>query len=174
MEVSRKNTSAACDCLINVNKDGSHMKCPACGYTENKVIDTRPVDDDKSVRRRRECLKCQFRFTTYETIETIPLMVVKRDNSREPFSRNKIMNGLIKACQKRPISVKQMEQLIDTVEAEFQNSMRGEVTSDEIGQRIMAGLRELDKVAYIRFVSVYRKFEDVDSFLEELNRLKEN
>lgn len=101
-------------------------------------------------------------------------MVVKRDNSREPFSRNKIMNGLIKACQKRPISVKQMEQLIDTVEAEFQNSMRGEVTSDEIGQRIMAGLRELDKVAYIRFVSVYRKFEDVDSFLEELNRLKEN
>ena len=149
------------------------MKCPACGYTENKVIDTRPVDDDKSVRRRRECLRCQFRFTTYETIETTPLMVVKRDNSREPFSRNKIMNGLIKACQKRPISLKQMEQLVDTVESEFQNSMRGEVTSDEIGTRIMAGLRELDKVAYIRFVSVYRKFEDIDSFLEELNRLKD-
>lgn len=148
------------------------MKCPACGCSENKVLDTRSVDDDKSVRRRRECLKCQCRFTTYETIETTPLMVCKRDNTLEPFNRNKIMNGLIKACQKRPISVRQMELLADEVEAEFQNNMRSEVSTTEIGERIMEKLRELDKVAYIRFVSVYRKFEDVDSFLDELNRIK--
>jgi transcriptional repressor NrdR len=148
------------------------MKCPACGYSDNKVLDTRSIDDDKSVRRRRECLKCQYRFTTYETIETAPLMVCKRDTTREPFNRNKIMNGLIKACQKRPVSVRQMEALINSIESEFQNNLRSEVSTSEIGERIMAGLRDLDKVAYIRFVSVYRKFEDIDSFLDELYRIK--
>jgi transcriptional repressor NrdR len=148
------------------------MKCPVCGSSDNKVLDTRSIDDDKSVRRRRECLKCQCRFTTYETIETTPLMVCKRDNTREPFNRNKIMNGLIKACQKRPVSVRQMESLVDKIESEFQNNLRGEVSSTEIGEKIMAGLLSLDKVAYIRFVSVYRKFEDIDSFFDELNRIK--
>lgn len=148
------------------------MKCPACGCSENKVLDTRSIDDDKSVRRRRECFKCLYRFTTYESIETTPLMVCKRDNTREPFNRNKIMNGLIKACQKRPVSVRQMEGLVDTIEYEFQNNLRGEISSSEIGERIMSGLLDLDKVAYIRFVSVYRKFEDIDSFFDELNRIK--
>ncbi|MCI8387768.1 MAG: transcriptional repressor NrdR [Clostridiales bacterium] len=148
------------------------MKCPSCGYPENKVLDTRSIDDDRSVRRRRECLKCQFRFTTYETIETLPLMVCKSDNTREPFNRTKIMNGLIKACQKRPISVRQMQELVDAIETEFQNTLRSEVSTKEIGERIMNGLRRLDKVAYIRFVSVYRKFDDVNSFTEELERIK--
>lgn len=148
------------------------MRCPECGCSDNKVLDTRSIDDDRVVRRRRECVNCQRRFTTYETVESTPLMVCKRDNTREPFDRKKILNGLIKACQKRPISVRQMELLADEVEAEFQNNMRSEVSTTEIGERIMEKLRELDKVAYIRFVSVYRKFEDVDSFLDELNRIK--
>lgn len=148
------------------------MKCPACGYSENKVLDTRSTDEDTSVRRRRECLRCQHRFTTYETIENSPLMVCKRDNTREPFNRTKILNGLVKACQKRPVSTRQMEALIDAMEVDFQNNMRCEVSTSEIGQRIMDGLRELDEVAYIRFVSVYRKFDDIDSFFDELNELK--
>ena len=148
------------------------MKCPACGYSENKVLDTRSAEEDTSVRRRRECLRCQHRFTTYETVESTPMMVCKRDNTREPYNRAKILSGLVKACQKRPISTRQMEALIDTMEADFQNAMRCEVPTSEIGQRIMDGLRDMDEVAYIRFVSVYRKFDDIDSFFDELNALK--
>ena len=150
------------------------MKCPACGHPENKVLDSRSADEDTTVRRRRECLACGYRFTTYEKVETLPLMVCKRDNSREPFNRQKILNGLLKACQKRPVSIQQMEHLIDSIEAEFQNNLNSEVTTAAIGETIMNRLRAIDEVAYVRFVSVYRQFEDIDSFLEVLNSMKEN
>ena len=148
------------------------MRCPECGCSANKVLDTRSIDDDRVVRRRRECVNCQRRFTTYETVESTPLMVCKRDNTREPFDRKKILNGLIKACQKRPVSIRQMESLIDSIESECYNNSKTEVTTAEIGECLMRGLRKLDPVAYIRFVSVYRKFDDVDSFFEEIMRLK--
>lgn len=150
------------------------MKCPVCGCTDNKVLETRSAEDDSVVRRRRECNNCQTRFTTLEAVVgTNPLMVCKRDNTREPFDRKKILNGLIKACQKRPVSIRQMEALIDTVENELASSPKMELPTSVIGERVMAGLRQLDDVAYIRFVSVYRKFEDVDSFLLEINKMKQ-
>ncbi len=148
------------------------MKCPVCGCTDDKVLDTRPIDDDRSIRRRRECLRCQHRFTSYESIEKEPLVICKRDNTRESFSREKIMNGLKKACQKRPVSVRQMTAIVDEIESELNSTMSGEVPTREIGERIMVKLRELDEVAYIRFASVYRDFDDADSFLEELENLK--
>ncbi len=148
------------------------MRCPVCGCCKDRVLDTRPVDEERSIRRRRECLNCQHRFTSYEVIEHVPLMVSKRDNTREEFDREKIMEGLKKACQKRPVSIRQMKDLVDRMEADFRNHMHGEVSSSEIGERIMTGLRALDEVAYIRFASVYNKFDDADSFLTELNNLK--
>lgn len=148
------------------------MKCPVCGCTDDKVLDTRHIDDDRSIRRRRECLKCQHRFTSYESIEKEPLIICKRDNTRESFSRDKIMNGLKKACQKRPVSVRQMTSIVDEIETELNSTMSGEVPTREIGERIMAKLRELDEVAYIRFASVYRDFDDANSFLDELENLK--
>ncbi len=138
------------------------------------MLDTRPIDDDCSIRRRRECLNCKHRYTSYETVERTALVVCKRDNKREAFNREKIMNGIRKACQKRPITEEQMNGIVDAMEADFKNGMRVEVSTVEIGERIMAGLRELDEVAYIRFCSVYREFGDVDSFLVELNNLKEH
>lgn len=150
------------------------MKCPLCGCTDNKVLDTRSVEDDSVIRRRRECVSCHTRFTTVESVQgTNPLMVCKRDNTREPFDRKKILNGLIKACQKRPVSIRQMEALIDTVESELATSPKMELPTTVIGERVMEGLRKLDDVAYIRFVSVYRKFEDVNSFLLEIERMKQ-
>ncbi len=148
------------------------MRCPVCGCAQDKVLDTRPIDDERSIRRRRECLNCQHRFTSYETVEKASLIVCKRDNTREAFSRDKIMNGIKKACQKRPVSLRQMSAIVEGIESDFQNSMRAEVSTTEIGERIMNGLRELDEVAYIRFASVYRDFDDLDSFLEELDNLK--
>ena len=149
------------------------MKCPVCGCTDNKVLETRSADDDSVIRRRRECNNCHTRFTTVESVlGTNPLMVCKRDNTREPFDRKKILNGLIKACQKRPVSIRQMEALIDTVENELSSSPKMELTTTVIGERVMEGLRKLDDVAYIRFVSVYRKFEDVNSFLLEIDKMK--
>lgn len=148
------------------------MRCPICGCTDDKVLDTRPIDDDRRLRRRRECLNCQHRFTSYESIEKEPLVICKRDNTREAFSREKIMNGLKKACQKRPVSVRQMTNIVDEIETELNSTMSGEVPTREIGERIMVKLRELDEVAYIRFASVYRDFDDADSFLEELENLK--
>ncbi len=148
------------------------MRCPVCGCTQDKVLDTRPIDDERSIRRRRECLNCQHRFTSYETVEKAALIVCKRDNTREAFNRDKIMNGIKKACQKRPVSLRQMSAIVDSIEADFQNNMRMEISTSEIGERIMNGLRELDEVAYIRFASVYRDFDDLDSFLEELDNLK--
>lgn len=147
------------------------MKCPACTCTESKVIDSRPTDEGSSIRRRRECLDCGKRFTTYETIETIPLMVIKKDKSRESFDRNKILNGIIKACEKRPVSVAQMTQLATDIEAHFQNNLSSEVKSTEIGQMVMDKLKEIDEVAYVRFASVYREFKDVNTFMEELKNL---
>lgn len=148
------------------------MKCPICGCNEDKVLDTRPIDDERSIRRRRECLNCQHRFTSYETVERGALVVCKRDNTREAFDRSKIMNGIKKACQKRPVSDEQMEDIVAGIEADFKNGHRVEVSTVEIGERIMARLRELDDVAYIRFCSVYREFSEADAFIDELNNLK--
>ena len=148
------------------------MRCPVCGCSKDRVLDTRTVDDDRSIRRRRECANCQHRYTSYEVVEDIPLIVCKRDHTRELFDKEKALEGLKKACQKRPISLRQMRDLIDQTEADFRNNLRAEITTVEIGEKLMVGLRELDEVAYIRFASVYRQFEDVESFLTELKKLK--
>ena len=153
--------------------EGNIMKCPYCGFLESKVIDSRPADDGNSIRRRRECLKCQKRFTTYEKLETISLIVVKQDNSRQPYDREKIVRGLIRACEKRPITYAQMEDIADQIESELYQMMSKEVTSTEIGEKVMSHLKELDEVAYVRFASVYRKFGDITnfvSFLEDFNK----
>lgn len=147
------------------------MKCPYCGAPDSKVIDSRATDDGTAIRRRRECVRCERRFTTYEVIEEIPLVVVKKDGRREPFDRAKIMSGLIKACEKRSVSLKQLESLVDEVERELRGKLEGEVRSQEIGELVMERLRSLDEVAYVRFASVYRQFKDIDKFLEELQRL---
>ena len=149
------------------------MNCPFCGYHDSKVIDTRPTDEGSSIRRRRECLKCLKRFTTYETIERLPIMVVKKDGSRQAFDRNKLLNGLFKACEKRPVTLADLERLVDDVELHFQNKLEGEVESRLIGELVMEKLKKLDDVAYVRFASVYRQFKDLNSFVSELNRLIE-
>ena len=150
------------------------MKCPFCGFEESKVIDSRPADDGERIRRRRECLSCAKRFTTHEVIETVPIVVVKRDKSREVFNRNKLMAGFLRACEKRPISMEQVEGMIDSIEAKLQSGYDREVTSQHIGELVMELLKEVDKVAYIRFASVYKNFEDADTFMEELDRLRKN
>lgn len=147
------------------------MKCPFCNFEESKVVDSRPTDEGERIRRRRECLKCTKRFTTYELIESLPIIVIKKDKSREQFSREKLMNGLLRACEKRPISIDMIDNLIDEIEATIQNSLDREVSSDKIGELTMEKLKELDEVAYVRFASVYRRFKDVSSFMDELNML---
>ena len=147
------------------------MRCPYCSHTEDKVIDSRPAEDFAAVRRRRECLKCGSRFTTYEKIEDTQLMVVKKDGSRQLFDRDKITNCIMKACAKRPVSIMQAESISAEVEQQLLNSMKREVSSREIGELIMARLKELDEVAYVRFASVYKQFKDVDSFMEELKAM---
>ena len=147
------------------------MKCPFCGYEESKVIDSRPADDGERIRRRRECLSCGKRFTTHEVIETVPIIVVKRDKSREVFNRSKLMGGFLRACEKRPVSMDQIEACIDSIESRLQNGLDREVTSDKIGELAMDALRGLDDVAYIRFASVYKNFADIGTFREELNKL---
>ncbi len=149
------------------------MRCPVCGCCEDKVLDTRPIDDERTIRRRRECLNCQHRFTSYETVERTTITVSKRNNTKEPFDREKLMRGIKKACQKRPVSDEQINNLVNSIESEFKTGMRIEVSTLEIGEKIMAGLRELDEVAYIRFASVYREFPDADAFMDELNTLKQ-
>ena len=141
------------------------MKCPHCGHEESKVTDSRPVDENSSIKRRRECLNCQARFTTYETIETIQPIVVKKDGSREYFDKKKLLSGLMKACQKRPVD---SSQIADKIEAELQNSLKTEITSVELGEMVMRELRNKDAVAYVRFASVYREFKDVETFMDEL------
>ena len=145
------------------------MKCPACGYTESKVIDSRPVPENNSIRRRRECLSCQKRFTTFETIESVPIIVVKKNGGKELFDRQKLLSGVLKATQKRPVDA---VALVDEIESELQNTLRAEVTSVELGEMVMRKLKERDEVSYVRFASVYREFKDIDTFLEELRTLK--
>lgn len=147
------------------------MKCPYCGYEESKVVDSRPTDEGGKIRRRRECLKCAKRFTTYELIESLPIIVIKKDKSREPFKREKLLNGLLRACEKRPVTLGTLETLIDEIELSIQNSLDREVTSVHIGEMVMEKLKNVDEVAYVRFASVYRRFNDISSFMEELKGL---
>ncbi len=147
------------------------MKCPFCNTEDSKVIDSRPTDEGERIRRRRECLSCAKRFTTYEVIESLPIIVIKKDKSRETFNRDKLMNGILRACEKRPISINTLDNMIDEIEITIQNSLDREVTSDKIGELVMEKLKNIDEVAYIRFASVYRKFKDISTFMEELNKL---
>ena len=147
------------------------MKCPYCGYLESKVVDSRPADEGASIRRRRECLSCHKRFTTYETVESLPLMVVKKDGSRQSFDRNKVMSGVIRACENRPVPYQSMEALAAEIEQILQNQMDREVSTARIGELVMERLKALDEVAYVRFASVYREFKDIGTFLAELNNL---
>ena len=147
------------------------MKCPYCGEVDSKVIDSRPTEDGEKIRRRRECLNCKKRFTTYEIVETVPLMVVKKDHSREVFDRQKLLNGMLRACQKRPVSIETLEAAVDDIEAQIQNSLDREVPASRIGEYAMKKLKDIDEVAYVRFASVYRQFKDINSFHEEINRL---
>lgn len=147
------------------------MKCPFCGYSESKVIDSRPTDEGERIRRRRECISCQKRFTTYEIIESVPVIVVKKDKSRETFNRDKLFDGMLRACEKRKVSIEQLEHAVNDIEAELQNSLDREVTSVHIGELAMEKLKELDEVAYVRFASVYRQFKDINTFMDELAKL---
>lgn len=149
------------------------MRCPYCNFPESKVIDSRPTDESNSIRRRRECLSCGKRFTTYETVESVPLVVVKKDGSRQAFDRNKILNGLVKACEKRPVSMEVLEKTVSEIEQKLLNSMDREVPSERVGELVMDALKEVDQVAYVRFASVYRQFKDIDSFMRELNKILE-
>jgi len=147
------------------------MKCPFCGFTDSKVIDSRPAEDGTTIRRRRECLECQKRFTTYEVIERMPLVVIKRDGSRQSFDKMKIINGLVRACEKRPVSMTQIETMASDIEQELRGRLESEVSSEAIGELVMARLKDLDEVAYVRFASVYRSFKDINTFMEELTKL---
>ena len=147
------------------------MKCPFCSFEESKVIDSRPTDEGERIRRRRECMSCAKRFTTYEIIESVPIIVVKKDKSREVFDRDKLFNGMMRACEKRPVSVDVIERAIDEIEAELQNSLDREVTSVKIGEYVMDKLKDIDEVAYVRFASVYRQFKDINTFMSELKKL---
>ena len=147
------------------------MKRPYCSFIESKVIDSRPTEENNSIRRRRECLKCGKRFTTYEKLESVALVVIKKDESRQPFNRNKVLKGIITACEKRPISIVQMEKIADDIESELAQSMEREVKSTVIGEMVMDKLRLLDEVAYVRFASVYKQFEDLSTFMDELKGL---
>ena len=147
------------------------MKCPVCGYPDSKVIDSRPTDEGERIRRRRECTKCGKRFTTYEVIENVPIIVVKKDKSRESFDRTKLFNGILRACEKRPVSIDTIDALVDGIEASLQNSLDREVTSVHIGEMVMDKLKGIDEVAYVRFASVYRQFRDINTFMDELAKL---
>lgn len=150
------------------------MKCPFCSFEESKVIDSRPTDEGERIRRRRECLKCSKRFTTYEIIESLPIIVIKRDKSREVFDRQKLMTGMLRACEKRPVSIETLDRAIDDIETLIQNSLDREVKSEKIGELVMEKLKEIDEVAYVRFASVYRQFKDINTFMAELNKLLNN
>ena len=147
------------------------MKCPYCGYSESKVIDSRPAEEGTSIRRRRECLSCAKRFTTYETVESLPMVVIKKDGSRQSFDKQKVLGGMIRACEKRPVPLAELERIADEIEQDLQNSMDREISTADIGERVMEKLRYVDQVAYVRFASVYRQFKDIDTFMAELNKL---
>lgn len=150
------------------------MKCPYCAYLESKVVDSRPADEGASIRRRRECLSCHKRFTTYETMESLPLVVIKKDGSRQSFDRNKVLGGLIRACEKRPVPYHVLEELVGEIEQVLQNQMEREISSAQIGELVMERLKKIDEVAYVRFASVYRQFKDINTFMAELNKLLED
>ena len=149
------------------------MKCPFCGHPESKVVDSRPADEGASIRRRRECLDCHKRFTTYETMESLPLVVIKKDGSRQTFDKTKLLNGMIRACEKRPVSFGTLEGIADEIEQTLQNEMNREIPSARIGELVMERLKKVDEVAYVRFASVYRQFKDISTFMAELNKLLE-
>lgn len=155
-------------------KGVKNLKCPYCGFGESKVIDSRSTEDDMSIRRRRECLKCSRRYTTYEKVEDIPILVIKKNLDREYFDRTKVMNGIIKACQKRPVSRQQIETIAEEVEKKINNGMLTEVKSEYIGEIIMESLKKVDEVAYVRFASVYRQFKDINTFMQEIENLMSN
>ena len=147
------------------------MKCPYCGAEESKVIDSRPTEDSERIRRRRECLSCHMRFTTYEVVETVPLVVVKKDSSREPFDRQKLLGGMLRACEKRPVSYKMLENAVDNIEQKLLSSYDREIPTAYIGELAMTELKKIDEVAYVRFASVYRQFKDINTFMSELSKL---
>ena len=147
------------------------MKCPVCGCTESKVLDSRPANEGASIRRRRECLECQKRFTTYEFVEHMPIVVIKKDGSRQSFDKVKLVNGMVRACEKRPVSLDDIERIARDIELELQNSLDREVSTERIGELVMIKLKDLDEVAYVRFASVYRQFKDINTFMDELNKL---
>lgn len=147
------------------------MRCPYCNTAESKVIDSRPNDENNSIRRRRECLSCGRRFTTYETVESVPLVVVKKDGSRQSFDRQKLLNSMLRACDKRSVSLETLERTVNEIEQRLQNSMEREVSTQRVGELVMDALRGIDQVAYVRFASVYRQFQDIDTFMAELNKL---
>ena len=147
------------------------MKCPYCSYPESKVVDSRHSDDGLSIRRRRECLACQKRFTTYEIIETLPLVVIKRDGSRQSFDKSKLINGMVRACDKRKVPLPVLEKIADEIEQELQSALEREITTEQVGEMVMKRLKDVDEVAYVRFASVYRQFKDIDTFMQELTKL---
>ena len=147
------------------------MRCPFCSHPESKVVDSRPSDEGSSIRRRRECLACHKRFTTYETMESLPLMVIKKDGSRQTFDKTKLLNGMIRACEKRPVAFATLEDMANEIEQVLQNDMAREIPSARIGELVMERLKKVDEVAYVRFASVYRQFKDISTFMEELNKL---
>lgn len=147
------------------------MKCPFCGYLDSKVVDSRPAEDGASIRRRRECLECHKRFTTFEVMESLPVVVIKKDGSRQSFDRSKLLNGMIRACEKRPVPFETLEKIVDEIEQILQNEMNREVPSEKIGEMVMDRLKDVDEVAYVRFASVYRQFKDISTFMNELNKL---
>ncbi len=147
------------------------MNCPFCSHYETKVVDSRPTDEGQAIRRRRECITCKKRFTTYEKVEEIPIVIVKKDGNRQSFNRNKIINGLIRACEKRPVSMQIIEKTVDDIERQLHNSMEKEVMSESIGKMVMDALKNIDEVAYVRFASVYRQFKDINTFMEEVKKL---
>lgn len=150
------------------------MKCPYCNFEESKVIDSRPTDEGEKIRRRRECTNCQKRFTTYEIIESLPIIVIKKDKTREVFDREKLLTGLLRSCQKRPVSITDLEKMVDEIETTLQNSLDREVSSEKIGELVMEKLKNIDEIAYVRFASVYRQFKDINTFMDELNKLLRN
>lgn len=149
------------------------MKCPFCGYLDSKVVDSRPAEDGTSIRRRRECLSCKKRFTTFEVMENLPVVVIKKDGSRQSFDKSKLLNGMIRACEKRPVPFDTLQQIADEIEQNLQNEMNREVSSTKIGEMVMDRLKDVDEVAYVRFASVYRQFKDISTFMSELNKLLE-
>ncbi len=171
--VQKSINNVECDYIVffSMERKDYGMKCPFCGFIEDKVIDSRPTDEGSAIRRRRECTKCTRRFTTYEKVESLPLMVIKKDKTRQPFDREKLMNGLLRACEKRPVSINDLEKLVDGIEVQLYNSLQREVTTEEIGELIMQKLKSLDEVAYVRFASVYRQFKDINTFMDEVRKL---